>query len=53
MRRGRPRRRADLGAGDPGQALAAAADRRGQHHHVLHRAGQADAHDQPDQSPGR
>ena len=37
-------------AGQPGQALAAAADRGGQHHHVLHRPGQADADHQPDQA---
>ena len=48
-RRGHPRGRADLGAGDRGEALPPAPDRGGQHHHVLHRAGQADADDQPDQ----
>ena len=40
----------DLGPGQPGEALAPPADRRGQDHHVLHRARQADAHHQPDQA---
>ena len=41
---------AQLGAGDLGQRLAAAAHRGGQDEHVLHGAGQADADDQPEQA---
>ena len=49
-RRGDTRRPADLLACQAGQASSAALGRERQHHHVLHRAGQADADDQPDQA---
>ncbi len=39
--------RSQFGAGDLGQRFAAAPHRRGQHEHVLHRPGQADADHQP------
>ena len=41
---------ADLDASDLGDALPPAPDRGGQDHHVLHRAGQADADHEPDQT---
>src|SRR5205085_9581392 len=41
---------AQLGTGDLGQRLAAAADGGGQHQHVLDGAGQADANDDPEQT---
>ena len=50
MRRGDTRRPADLLACQAGQAHVRRAGSRRQHHHVLHRAGQADADDQPDQA---
>ena len=41
---------AQFGAGDLGERLAAAAHGGGQHEHVLHGAGEADADDQPEQA---
>ena len=41
---------AELGEGDLGERLAAAPHRRRQHEHVLHRAGQTDADDEPEQA---